>query len=76
MKFTFRKYFTNEIDDDKIFEFLIKIEQKIRNIFEIFNEKQIVKRIIQYLRQKISTINYVIKFQKKLILFNETTKLK
>ena len=66
MKFTFRKYFTNEIDDDKIFEFLIKIEQKIRNIFEIFNEKQIVKRIIQYLRQKISTIDYIVKFQKKI----------
>ena len=61
-KFTFRKYFTNEIDDDEIFEFLIKFEKKNRNIFEIFNEKQIAKRVIQYLRQIISTIDYVVKF--------------
>ena len=40
----------NEIDDDEIFEFLIKFEKKIDNIFEIFNEKQIAKRIIQHLR--------------------------
>ena len=43
MKFTFRKYFTNEIDDNKIFEFLIKFKIKIRNVFEIFNKKQIAK---------------------------------
>ena len=49
MKFTFRKYFTNKIDNDKIFEFLIKFEKKIRNVFEIFNEKQIAKRVIQHL---------------------------
>ena len=66
MKFTFREYFANEIDDDEIFDFLIKIEKKIRKIFEIFNEKQIVKRIIQHLRQKISTIDYIIKFKKKI----------
>ena len=46
MKFTFRKYFTNEIDDDEIFEFLIKFKKEIRNVFEIFNEKQIAKRVI------------------------------
>ena len=46
MKFTFRKYLTNEIDDDEIFEFLIKFEKKIRKIFEIFNKKQIAKRVI------------------------------
>ena len=66
MKFTFRKYFTNEINDNKIFEFLIKFKKKIRNIFEIFNEKQIAKRVIQHLRQKISTIDYIVKFQKKI----------
>ena len=46
MKFTFRKYFKNEIDDDEIFKFLVKFEKKIRNVFEIFNEKQIAKRVI------------------------------
>ena len=46
MKFTFRKYFINKIDNNKIFEFLIKFEKKIRNVFKNFNEKQIVKRII------------------------------
>ena len=66
MKFTFRKYFTNEIDDDEMFEFLIKFEKKIRNVFKISNEKQIAKRVIQYLRQKISIIDYVVKFQKKI----------
>ena len=49
MKFTFRKYFTNKIDDDEIFNFLIKFEKNNNNVFEIFNEKQIVKRIIQHL---------------------------
>ena len=43
MKFIFRKYFTNEIDDDEIFEFLIKFKKEIRNVFEIFNKKQIAK---------------------------------
>ena len=66
MKFTFREYFTNEIDDEKIFEFLIKFEKKIRKIRKIFNEKQIAKRVIQHLRQKISTIDYIVKFQKKI----------
>ena len=46
MKFTFRKYFENKIDDDKILEFLIKFEKKIRKICEIFNKKQIAKRVI------------------------------
>ena len=46
MKFTFRKYFKHEINDDEIVEFLIKFEKRIRNIFEIFNEKQIAKQII------------------------------
>ena len=46
MKFTFRKYLKNEIDDDEIFKFLVKFEKKIRNVFEIFNEKQIAKRVI------------------------------
>ena len=71
MKFTFRKHLTNEIDDDEIFKFLIKFEKKIRNVFEIFNEKQIAKRVIQHLRQKISIIDYVVKFQKKSILFRQ-----
>ena len=66
MKFTFRKYFTNEIDDDEMFEFLVKFEKKIRNVFEIFNEKQIAKRVILHLRQKISIIDYIIKFKKKI----------
>ena len=46
MKFTFRKYLKNEIDDDEIFKFLIKFKKKIRNVFKIFNEKQIAKRVI------------------------------
>ena len=46
MKFTFRKYFTNEINNDEIFEFLVKFEKEIRNVFEISNEKQIAKKII------------------------------
>ena len=46
MKFSFREYLVNEIDNEKIFEFLIKFKKKVRKIFEIFNEKQIAKRII------------------------------
>jgi hypothetical protein len=33
-------------------------------IFEVFNEKQIAKRVIQHTVQKNSASNYVIKFQK------------
>jgi hypothetical protein len=41
-----------------------KIE--IRRIFEASHEETKTKQIVEYLRQKTSTIEYLIKFQKQL----------
>ena len=46
------------------FDFFDFFEKKLKKIFDVFNEKQTTKRIIQRLMQKISTSNYVVKFQK------------
>ncbi len=46
------------------FSFFIKFEKKLHRIFEIFNEKQIAKQIIQQLISKTSTSNYVTRFLK------------
>ena len=39
-------------------------EKKFKKIFDVFNEKQTTKRIIQYIIQKTSVFDYVVKFQK------------
>jgi len=39
-------------------------KRELRRIFETFNEKQIAKRVIQHLTQRISATNYAVKFQK------------
>ena len=39
-------------------------EKKFKKIFDVFNEKQTTKRIIQYIIQKTSIFDYVVKFQK------------
>ena len=40
-----------------------KFKNELRRIFDIFNEKQTAKRMIQHLVQKTSTLNYVVRFQ-------------
>ena len=39
-------------------------KKKFKKIFDVFNEKQTTKRIIQHIIQKTSSFNYVVKFQK------------
>ena len=53
-----------------IFKRYLKFKQEIRQIFEIVNEKFIIERIVQHLIQRISTIEYAIKFQKQINFIN------
>jgi hypothetical protein len=59
-----KNYLNNDEDIKTKFSFFIEFEKKLQRIFEIFNEKQIAKRVIQHLIQKTSTSNYVARFQK------------
>ena len=53
----------NEKDiEDKIFIQFNDFKKVIRRIFEIFNEKQFVERIIQHLKQHEFAFDYVVKF--------------
>ncbi len=47
-----------------IFTNFDNFKKELRRIFEIFNKKQIAKKVIQYLTQQIFAANYVAKFQK------------
>ena len=39
-------------------------EKKFKKIFDVFNEKQMTKRIIQYIIQKTLIFHHIVKFQK------------
>ena len=39
-------------------------EKKFKIFFDVFNEKQTTKRIIQHIIQKTSASDYIVKFQK------------
>ena len=49
--------------EDKIFTQFSDFKKAIRRIFEVFNEKQFVERIIQHLKQYEFASDYVVKFQ-------------
>ena len=51
----------NENDTFDDFDFF---EKKIKKNFDIFNEKQTAKQIIQHVKQRISILDYSVKFQK------------
>ena len=70
LKSKFKKYLDNEENKNEIFKRYLKFKQEIRQIFEIVNEKFIAKRIVQHLTQRISTIEYAIKFQKQINFTN------
>ena len=59
----FRKKFNDDEDDKEIFTQFSEFKKKIRQIFEVFNEKQTAERIIQHLIQKTSVNDYVARFQ-------------
>ena len=48
--------------NDKIFTRFNNFKIVIRRIFEIFNEKQFIERIIQHLKQHEFASNYVARF--------------
>ena len=41
-------------------------QKKIQRIFDVFNEEQRTKKIVQYLIQKTSIIEYAARFQKRI----------
>ena len=43
-------------------------KKEIQKIFDVFNEEQTAKKIVQYLRQKTSIVEYAARFQKKINL--------
>ena len=49
--------------EDKIFTQFNDFKKTIWRIFEVFNEKQFVERIIQHLKQHEFAFDYVVKFQ-------------
>ena len=40
-------------------------KKEIQRIFDVFNEKQTTEKVVQYLRQETSTIEYAARFQEK-----------
>ena len=63
-----KKYLNENSKTTIIFVLFFKFEIEFRRIFDVSNEKQTAEQIIQHLIQKISTSNYVAKFQKYLHL--------
>ena len=71
-----RSYLDDEKDiNDKIFTWFNNFKVAIRRIFEVFNEKQFVERIIQHLKQHEFAFDYVARFQKyvNIIDWDEST---
>ena len=71
-----RSYFDDKKDiNDKIFTRFNNFKVAIRRIFEVFNEKQFVKRIIQHLKQHEFAFDYVARFQEyvNIIDWDEST---
>ena len=65
LKSNLRKYFDDEENEDDIFSNFDNFKKEIRRIFDIFNEKQTVEKNIQHLIQRISAVDYVVRFQKQ-----------
>jgi len=70
LKPNLRKYFNNKSDSSEIFISFSIFKRELRQVFEIFNEKKIAKRVIQHLQQKILAADYVARFQKYANLAN------
>ena len=71
-----RSYLDDEKDiNDKIFTRFSNFKIAIRRIFEIFNEKQFVERIIQHFKQHEFAFDYVARFQEyvNIIDWDEST---
>ena len=71
-----RSYLDDEKNiNDKIFTRFNNFKIAIRRIFEVFNEKQFVEKIIQHLKQHEFAFDYVARFQKyvNIIDWDEST---
>ena len=67
-------YLDNDEDSNSLFINYNNFKRKIWCIFEIFNEKQTAERIFQYIMQKISAVDYSVRFQYYMMLtkWNDT----
>jgi hypothetical protein len=60
-----RKYLKNHDENPRVmFTNFDNFKRELRRIFGTFNEKQIAKRVIQHLFQRISAADYAARFQK------------
>ncbi len=65
LKSTLRKYLKNHDENPSaMFTNFDNFKRELRRIFETSNEKQIAKRVIQHLTQRISAADYAARFQK------------
>ena len=75
MQFKLAEYLNNsKKNKNEMFDDYKFFEKKFRRIFDVSNEKQTTKRIIQHIVQKSSASNYIVRFQKytSLIKWNDT----
>ena len=64
IQFKFKKYLNENKNVIVIFFNFDVFEKKFKKIFDVFNEKQTTKRMIQHIIQKTLIFDYVVKFQK------------
>ena len=65
MQFKLVEYLNNsKKNENDMFDNYEFFEKKLKKIFDISNEKQTAKRIIQRIVQKSSASDYVVRFQK------------
>jgi hypothetical protein len=65
LKPNLRKYLKNHDENPRaMFTNFDNFKKELRRIFETFNEKQIAKRVIQHLTQRIFAAEYAARFQK------------
>ena len=64
IQFKFKKYLNKNENIIVMFFNFDVFEKKFKNFFDVFNEKQTTKRIIQHIIQKTSISDYIVKFQK------------
>ena len=63
MQFKLAKYLNDsKKDENDMFDDYEFFEKKFRKIFDISNEKQTAKRVIQHIIQKSSASNYAVRF--------------
>ena len=62
IQFKFKKYLNENKNVIVMFFNFDVFEKKFKKIFDVFNENQTTKKIIQHIIQKTSIFDYVVKF--------------